>query len=401
MIQANVPVRAGNGRRNIEAFTSLRGFASAIVVMAHVWSILDLPRLLAGNPSLVSSSRFVGSLLNGSAAVQIFFVLSACVLAVSSGSHSGTQHAPWITRFYVRRVFRIYPALWVSIVMTICLWHIIRSPQGFNSGLYSPWAAWQAYPSAPTPKLVALSMLGFYVHLNGPLWTLRIELFYSLAFPVIYLLVRDPHKRLALLAGLLLLALLPIPRVFSVHYAFAFGLGAAIPFLPSARNVPYRTTAAIALIALLFTHMTTDKLGMHMKAEENVEMLISFVVVYCLYHSQASMPALENRPFAFIGDISYSVYVLHFPILFALTPLVIGMLGTVRVRVHPLASVLVLAVIVLCTTIVTATLSRRYVERPGERLGKVLYNARKGRRARASALGKSRKAADGSASARD
>jgi peptidoglycan/LPS O-acetylase OafA/YrhL len=138
MIQANVPVRAGNGRRNIEAFTSLRGFASAIVVMAHVWSILDLPRLLAGNPSLVSSSRFVGSLLNGSAAVQIFFVLSACVLAVSSGSHSGTQHAPWITRFYVRRVFRIYPALWVSIVMTICLWHIIRSPQGFNSGLYSP-----------------------------------------------------------------------------------------------------------------------------------------------------------------------------------------------------------------------------------------------------------------------
>jgi peptidoglycan/LPS O-acetylase OafA/YrhL len=378
MIRASASVRAGDDRRNIDAFTSLRGIASMIVVMAHVWAILDLPRLVAGNPSLVSSIHFVAGLFNGSAAVQIFFVLSACVLALSLRNNPTTPYEPWIARFYVRRAFRIYPALWFSIVLTLCLWHLIRSPQMFHSGLYSSWAAWEAYPATPTPKLVGLSMLGLYVHLNGPLWTLRIELFYSLTFPLIFLLVRDPRKRLPLLAGLLLLALLPIPRALSVHYAFAFGLGAAIPFSPRARHVPYRTSAVVAFIALLVASMTMDKLGMDMKGAENVEMVIAAVVIYCLYHNRASMPVLENRPVAFIGDISYSIYVIHFPILFALTPLLIDVLGTTRIHAHPIASILVLAAVVLCSTIVAATLCRRYIERPGERLGRAFYNARQG-----------------------
>jgi peptidoglycan/LPS O-acetylase OafA/YrhL len=381
-------------------FTSLRGIASLIVVMAHVWSILDWPRLFASYPSVLSSYRFIGGLFNGSGAVQIFFVLSACVLAVSL-SNERTKQAPSIKRFYVRRFFRIYPALWASVVLTLCLWHLIRSTQALDSGLYSAWGTWEAYPSTPSPILVALSMLGLYVHLNGPLWTLRVELFYSLAFPVIYLLARNPRKRLALLAGVSLLALLPIPRMFAMHYALAFGLGAAIPFLPRAGDVPNRITATVALIGLLFSHMVTNRLGIDMKHAEIVEMLVAFVAVYCLYHSGRSMRALETGPFAFIGDISYSVYVLHFPLLFALTPLVVEAFGVVQVRAHPLATLLVLTVSALCTTIVVAALSRRYIERPGERLGRFLYAARTEQAAGGINTGRSSSAASGRPSARD
>ncbi|MBB5467941.1 peptidoglycan/LPS O-acetylase OafA/YrhL [Paraburkholderia sp. CI2] len=400
MTNAVVSVRPANARKNIEVFTSLRGIACLIVVMAHVWSILDWPRLFANDRSVLSSYRFIGGLFNASGAVQMFFVLSACVLAVSL-SNEPTQQAPPVKKFYVRRFFRIYPALWASIVLTICLWHLIRSPQALDSGLYSAWGAWQAYPSPPTAKLIALSMLGLYVHLNGPLWTLRVELFYSLAFPVIYLLARNPRKRWALLACVSLLALLPIPREFCMHYALAFGLGAAIPFLPRAGDVPYRATATIALIALLFLQMPADRLGIDMKAAENIEMLVAFVAVYCLYHSGRSMQALEARPFAFIGDISYSVYVLHFPILFALTPLVVEGFGPTQVRAHPLASLLVLTVVALCTTIFVAALSRRYVERPGERLGRIFYAASKEQFSRGSTTGKSPSGASRRPSARE
>jgi peptidoglycan/LPS O-acetylase OafA/YrhL len=206
---------------------------------------------------------------------------------------------------------------------------------------------------------------------------------------------------LALVACVSLLALAPIPRVFCVHYAFAFGLGAAIPFLPRAGDVPYRTTAALALIALLFSQMAADRLGIDMKAAENIEMVVSFVAVYCLYESRRSMRALEAGPFAFIGDISYSVYVLHFPILFALTPLVIGAFGTVQVRAHPLASLVVLTVVTLCTTIVVAALSRRYVERPGEGLGRIVYAALTEQSSRTSTTGNSSSAASGRPAARD
>lgn len=224
-------------------------------------------------------------------------------------------------------------------------------------------------------------MPGLFVHLNGPLWTLRIELFYSFAFLLIFLLIRDPRTRLMFLAGTLVLDLLPIPRALSVHYAFAFGLGAAIPFLPRMRNVPYCALAAVAFIALMFTYMTTDNIGTTLKGSEIIEMLISFVIVYCLYQSGKPMPAPENKPIAFIGDISYSAYVIHFPILFSLAPLLIEMPGTAWVRAHPFASVLLLATVVLCTTITAATLCRRYIERPGERLGKALNNALKEQRA--------------------
>ncbi len=244
-------------------------------------------------------------------------------------------------------------------------------------------------------------MLGLYVHLNGPLWTLRVELFYSLVFPVFYLLARNPRKRLTLVACVSLLALAPIPRVFCVHYALAFGLGAAIPFLPRAGDAPYRTMAALALIALLLSKMAADRLGIDMKAAENIEMLVSFVAVYCLYESRRSMRAIETRPFAFVGDISYSVYVLHFPILFALTPLVVDAFGTAQVRAHPLASLVVLTVVTLCTTIVVAALSRRYVERPGEGLGRIVYAAFKKQPSRASTTGNSSSAANGRPSARD
>lgn len=389
MSQASASVGAANSRKNIEAFTSLRGVASVIVIMSHVWRIFDLQLLSAGNPALESVNQFVFLLLNGSAPVQIFFVLSACVLSMSLKSNPATQSEPWIKRFYVRRVFRIYPALWASIVLTLCLWHVIRSPQALTSGIYSSWATWEAYPSMPTLKLVALSMLGLYVHLNGPLWTLRVELFYSLAFPLIFLFIRNPRARLIFVAGLFVLALLPIPRALSAHYAFAFGLGAAIPFLPRVRNVPYRVIAAVAFIALMFTYMTTHKLGMSLKDAEIIEMLVSFVIIYCLYHSGTPTRLLENKPVAFIGDISYSAYVIHFPILFSVAPLLIGMLGRETVRAHPFASVLLLGVVVLCTTIAVATLCRRYIERPGERLGRAVNNALKERRTRTARVGAS------------
>jgi peptidoglycan/LPS O-acetylase OafA/YrhL len=380
MNQAHTSIRAGSGRRNIEAFTSLRGVASIIVIMSHVWRIFDL-QALAGSPILVSVQQFVFLLLNGSAPVQVFFVLSACVLAMSLKNHPTTQSTPWITTFYVRRVFRIYPALWVSIVLTLCLWHFIRSPEGAASGIYSSWAITEAYPAAPTLKLVILSLLGLFVHLNGPLWTLRIELFYSFAFPLIFVLIRNPRTRLIFLAALFVLAVLPISRTLSAHYAFAFGLGAAIPFLPRMNHVPYRVLAVLAFIALMFTYMITHTLGMTLKDAEIIEMMFSFVIIYCLYHSAGPMQVLENRPVAFIGDISYSAYVIHFPILFTLAPFVIGMLGPTWVHAHPFASVFVLAMVVIGTTIVAAALCRRYVERPGERLGKAFNAMLKERRA--------------------
>ena len=367
----------------VKTFTSLRGLACLLVVMTHVWTIFDLPRLLAGS-TLAPLSAFLAHTFNGSAAVEIFFVLSGCVLAMSLEKTTAAGTPAWVQQFYIRRVFRIYPALWASIALTLCLWPLITA--GFSSGVYSDWALTD-YPSHVTPKLIALSLAAVYVHLNGPTWTLRVELFYSLLFPFIFLCVRHPSRRLPLLAALALLAVLPIPRAWSVHYALAFGLGAAIPFSRATPRLTARWIVPALLLAVVYLRSLLELGGMSTKYIEDIEILLSAAVIYCLYHNRAALPMLERGAFVYLGDISYSIYILHFPLVFACATLVVRKLGTAAVIGAPLVATLAVGMSTLALTFVVAALGRRYIETPGEHLGraicKALYGARRDRPAAA------------------
>ena len=72
---------------NVKSFTSLRGVACLAVVGTHVWTIFDLRRLIVERYGAGSLEEFISILvdrtLNGQAAVELFFVLSGCVLALS------------------------------------------------------------------------------------------------------------------------------------------------------------------------------------------------------------------------------------------------------------------------------------------------------------------------------
>jgi len=104
---------------NIKSFTSLRGLACLAVVGTHVWTLFDLQRLITARYGVDSFQNkiaiFVDRTFNGQAAVEVFFVLSGCVLALSLMSGSAANKPSWVKTFYVKRFFRIYPALWLSI----------------------------------------------------------------------------------------------------------------------------------------------------------------------------------------------------------------------------------------------------------------------------------------------
>ncbi len=208
------------------SLTSLRGLACLTVVATHILRLFDLPLLLARNHYGPGSVQrlfvdFLTNTFNGQAAVEVFFVLSGCVLSISLMKRAASFEMEWIKAFYIKRVFRIYPALWISILLVVCLWPILKYGLG-NPG-YSTWAT-DYLPKVMTPGLVGLSLIPAYVHLNVPMWSLRIDLLYSALFPAIYLLVRDSRTRVPFLVLLLLGAIAPFPRALSLHYALAFGL---------------------------------------------------------------------------------------------------------------------------------------------------------------------------------
>jgi peptidoglycan/LPS O-acetylase OafA/YrhL len=371
---------------NIKSFTSLRGLACLAVVGTHVWTLFDLQRLITARYGVNSFQNkiaiFVDRTFNGQAAVEVFFVLSGCVLALSLMSGSAANKPSWVKTFYVKRFFRIYPALWLSIALALALWPLIKT--GLSSPAYSAWAT-SAFPAKISAPLVGLSLASIYVHLNWPMWTLRVELFYSVLFPAIYLLVQNPRTRKPFLVFLALVALAPIPRTLSLHYALAFGLGALIPLTRGISHFRYRLIGLGLIPVLMYSRILLEGI-FDVKNIETMEILIAFGIVYCLFHNKRRMPLLDRPIFEYMGTISYSVYVLHFPIVFGLGACVVKALGTSAVQQQPLLMASLLGVSTLIITLPLSMLSNKFVEDAGNTLGKRLAASWYGRRQEAPIL---------------
>jgi peptidoglycan/LPS O-acetylase OafA/YrhL len=80
---------------------ALRGIAAVTVMISHC--------LVGYGPSPLLTR--LSGLFNGRAAVVVFFVLSGYVLTCSFQRRRFDRDA--VLRFYIRRAFRLYPAIWV------------------------------------------------------------------------------------------------------------------------------------------------------------------------------------------------------------------------------------------------------------------------------------------------
>src|SRR2546423_4582644 len=82
---------------------ALRGVAAVMVAVWHTFAIFP------GNGLQAATIEWIRRLINGNAAVTLFFVLSGYVLGLSLRKVNGCS-GKQILGFSARRVFRIYPA---------------------------------------------------------------------------------------------------------------------------------------------------------------------------------------------------------------------------------------------------------------------------------------------------
>lgn len=115
-------------------------------------------------------------MLAGASGVTLFFVLSGFLLFLPFANALLYQHKwPSTRRFYLRRVSRIVPAYYASLILMVLVFHPeYLQPQRWQElGLFfiffmdSTRATWQ--------------------HLNGPFWTLAVEWQYYMVLPLLVL----------------------------------------------------------------------------------------------------------------------------------------------------------------------------------------------------------------------
>jgi peptidoglycan/LPS O-acetylase OafA/YrhL len=276
----------------------LRGFLAFGVFVHHasIWFVF-----LKTGVWDVPDSRLFSHL--GQTTVTLFFMITGYLFF---GRLLSQQQTPinWF-RLYRSRVLRIVPLYLVVMLLAVVVIAVIR---------HTHWLA-------PTGELWAKkSLLGLFT--AGVTWTLAYEWKFYFALPLLGFLIgfRPAWRWLGFAA--LMLVLTKAHLALDIHaFAFAGGMAAAL----LSRNEGFREKAthplasvwAVAAVALVVTGFDTAYA---------VLPTVLLGSAFCLISNGANVWGLLSSPLTrAFGEITYSIYLLHGPLLFIVFRLAIGL----------------------------------------------------------------------------
>ncbi len=354
--------QAPQGSGQITELQSLRGIAAVTVMIGHCLISYGPSSLLMG----------LSGLFNGRAAVVVFFVLSGYVLTRSL--QKGRLDRDAILRFYVRRGFRLYPAIWVASAFGLAYLFALH---------------WQIPPDRAGPVIlhafrpdrfdalhIVASFAGMTTFIIPQLWTIVIEIVASIAMPAIAFVVLYRRQWFACTLGLALLVSFMLPNTY-YHVTlylvdFIVGAGLAIPGLATRlfRNAPARLSVGIGLVMLASTR--TLPLEYWSPAANLLELIVATLIIGVLTGANEKLHLFRAHFLGFLGDISYGIYLLHFAVLCTVVKAFTLLEWALGVSVDIYALAVLVTCVTSAVTILLAWLSYVYVEVPGIELGRRL-----------------------------
>ncbi len=338
---------------------SLRGIAALAVAWAHGQTIFSVSE--TDEWALEAISRLTSFLFPAGGAVVLFFVLSGYVPGLSLQRDGG------YAQFVIRRLFRIVPAYCASILIAFALLNAVDIPRHSNFTDFFQYV----FPINPTYSDLLLNLVMAKLNLNSSSWTLPPEMVCAFVLP---LLVRlhsrsDARRKLLILAGLCLVGLLTTrsapwsrPWFASLQFLFCFYLGFFVPGEIVTPIVGYRfSSSAACLGALLICLGSLSSRAFFFSA------VGAAILIGALTKNGDCWTWLELRPLRFLGRVSYSFYLIHLPVIYAIAALVILLPDLFR---PSLASNMEIAGISIVVALGAAAVMHTLIEIPAISAGK-------------------------------
>lgn len=309
----------------VKSFEGVRGLAALIVALFH----LEL------------AAQSVAIIRYGYLFVDLFFVLSGFVICRAYGDRLNERLD--FSTFLIRRFGRLFPLLVASSVLFV----LVRDAAPMAKTILVHWggAHWLAQGPGPAPMIPTLSEvvatltmtqgMGIFDHLilNYATWSISTEFYTYVLFAAICLSLRGRPRALGFgLVGLVAFALtvwatLDVHGCVAHHLCYAleydygyprcvssFFLGALLVSVrPSARWTS--TFLQMVLVAALLLFFST------LDALPALALAIPFVFAVLLLSISRDSGwlgrVLASRPFQFLGERSYSIYLMH-PVVLAI-----------------------------------------------------------------------------------
>ncbi|NUS09351.1 MAG: acyltransferase [Nonomuraea sp.] len=311
-------------RGRLAGLDGLRGLAALFVVLHHCW-LLSFP----GFP-VNDAPWWTGWLLYGHFAVVVFIVLSGFSLAVSP-ARNGWELGSART-FFQRRAWRILPPYWAALLFSLVIaWAVIpqpgqQAPTGQSALIYG--LLLQDVFGSPSP--------------NGAMWSIAVEAQLYLVFPLMLLVLRRWGAAVMLGAVTLIVvavgALAPaVPAVdllmrLTPQFAALFAVGAVcagVVRTPDGPDRPawhwYALAAAAPVLLLVVAAGPVWVVGHFFW----VDLAVGPAAGLLLAGVATGRPVwlvrlLDTRPVRRLGSFSYSLYLIHAPLVVMINRLVVA-----------------------------------------------------------------------------
>jgi peptidoglycan/LPS O-acetylase OafA/YrhL len=320
------------GEQRITAIDGLRALAMLMVYTYHVWQFSGSPALHAWMHSL-SIGAVIGQF---SAGVDLFMVLSGFCLFYPIAKTPGATLDSWSANAYFkRRIRRIVPPYYAAIgyatilpLFLVIVWRILGQPAKWQT----PPDLWQYLTHA---FFIHTLFLGTWDGIQGVFWSLGLEAQFYLVFP----LVVFGYRRFGIRVAWAMIALSVLYRVgvsalvhnSDWHVSFLFSitfLGRWMQFaagMLAARTVVGRvtdrrlisSTAATFLFLAAVTIYTVavldpvQRVGILPLRDLLLAAAFAIAIVTLCAGRTPIRAAFECRPVAWLGLISYSVFLIH------------------------------------------------------------------------------------------
>jgi peptidoglycan/LPS O-acetylase OafA/YrhL len=304
----------------------LRGVA-ALTVVGHHFCLAYAPAM---EPFSAKSPHWLfdtplALFYNGSFALTIFFVVSGFVVASAAASGKSPLPVSLIVRY-----LRLAVPVTVSVILA---WALLNLSLGARPALHelfprNGWLYQSYWDNIPGLGFaIPHGLFGVFVSgsslYNNPLWTMRTELIGSFAIFIAYALTRGWGR------PALVIALSTAALYFQQKQFLAFGAGALLYELRAADRLPAAPAPfALAVGLLLGAPLQNAAWRFHVAnwpflGDLGVTLGYTAIaggvlVVYATLMTPRLRDFFAGRTPAFLGRISFALYLVHAPLIFSL-----------------------------------------------------------------------------------
>ncbi|TCP61047.1 acyltransferase family protein [Baia soyae] len=358
-------------KRHLVQLDSLRGLAALTVVFSHLLYVYPYVE-----PNTSQNADFfwlnivkyspLHIFFDGHGAVILFFVLSGFVLALPYYRESfKLQYIPYI----IKRFFRIY----VPYIITLAFAFLLAIPfvgdvvQGSSGFVKRQWGTEISMQDILDHVLFIGNSYDIN-QFNPVIWSLIHELRISIIFPFIMMIVLRVNWKYIICLAVFLSIMVDLARLdYTIHYTGIFMIGAilakhyqTIVHWLKERNTLFKgflLLLAVCFYSYSFLFYNTPSAHMYMM-DDWFTAIGSVIFISISLASIRVTNVLKWAPIQYMGEISYSLYLVHLPIALFMVHLLANLI--------PTSPILLLSFVL---ALLFASLSYHFIEIPSIKMG--------------------------------